>query len=259
MIQPTVPAVLYQMPDETCMMTELFIPSYQIGLNVFGEIFKSEHSRYKTNFSYEFKGVTFDIGKLPHNSVKINKIVADILQRLSGKQFLSSAEKTTVKEIISSIFPKQVIPSAEQIAEREKLMIQKTFDPVKSAEPQSRDKISEKSEDLINFEPAAAPKPVAVEAPQVIKIEAKAIAASVQPSNDDEDEDEDFVCPISQEIMKDPWMDPEGNSYEKEKIFEWLEKNSTSPITRNALKKDQLAPNRVLKRLIQKKYPKLFQ
>jgi len=57
--------------------------------------------------------------------------------------------------------------------------------------------------------------------------------------------------------MKDPWMDPEGNSYEKKEIYQWLEKNTTSPITRAELKKEQLVPNRALKKIIQKKYPNL--
>lgn len=78
-------------------------------------------------------------------------------------------------------------------------------------------------------------------------------AALAAPSND---EDEDMVCPITGELMKDPWVDPEGNSYEKAAIFEWLEKNMTSPITRKALKKEQMAPNRALKKIIEKKYPK---
>lgn len=47
--------------------------------------------------------------------------------------------------------------------------------------------------------------------------------------------------------MKDPVVDPEGNSYDREAILSWLEKNSTSPITRNPLRAEDLVPNRALK------------
>jgi len=60
-----------------------------------------------------------------------------------------------------------------------------------------------------------------------------------------------MTCPITGETMKDPVIDHEGNSYEKNAIVEWLTKNETSPITRNPLKLDQLSPNRALKDLIE--------
>ncbi|RZK79888.1 MAG: hypothetical protein EOO85_02445 [Pedobacter sp.] len=47
--------------------------------------------------------------------------------------------------------------------------------------------------------------------------------------------------------MKDPVVDPEGNTYDREAITEWLQKNSTSPISRNPLKPEDLIPNRALK------------
>jgi len=47
--------------------------------------------------------------------------------------------------------------------------------------------------------------------------------------------------------MKDPVVDPEGNTYDREAITAWLQKNSTSPITRNPLKVEDLIPNRALK------------
>ena len=57
-------------------------------------------------------------------------------------------------------------------------------------------------------------------------------------------------CPITGEPMKEPMVDPEGVSYEKEAILEWLSRNSTSPITRNVLRPDQLVPNRALRDLL---------
>ncbi len=59
-----------------------------------------------------------------------------------------------------------------------------------------------------------------------------------------------FLCPITLSIMKDPYSDSDGNSYEKEAIFNWVNIHHTSPITRNPLTIDSLVPNRALKDLI---------
>ena len=47
-----------------------------------------------------------------------------------------------------------------------------------------------------------------------------------------------FCCSITQDPMHDPFMDAEGNSYEREAIFKWLESNNTSPITRSPFSED---------------------
>jgi hypothetical protein len=62
---------------------------------------------------------------------------------------------------------------------------------------------------------------------------------------------DEFYCPISYTIMKDPVVDREGNTYERESIEKWLFNNETSPITRNTLKLQHLVPNRSLSRLIE--------
>lgn len=51
--------------------------------------------------------------------------------------------------------------------------------------------------------------------------------------------------------MTDPVVDPEGNTYEREAIMDWLSKNSTSPITRTPLRASQLVPNRALRAAIE--------
>lgn len=60
-----------------------------------------------------------------------------------------------------------------------------------------------------------------------------------------------YYCPITQEIFKDPVIDPDGNSYEREAIEDWLARNSTSPITRRPLTLNDLRPNRALKESIE--------
>lgn len=59
-----------------------------------------------------------------------------------------------------------------------------------------------------------------------------------------------YLCPITHQIMDDPYIDPDGNSYEKAAILDWLASRQISPITRRPLLPNQLVPNRGLKTLI---------
>jgi hypothetical protein len=59
-----------------------------------------------------------------------------------------------------------------------------------------------------------------------------------------------FFCPITHELMIDPVIDPDGNSYERRAIEDWLQQNGTSPITRTYLSAADLRPNRALKQAI---------
>lgn len=59
-----------------------------------------------------------------------------------------------------------------------------------------------------------------------------------------------IICPLSLDIMNDPVIDKEGNSYEKSYIDEWLKTHTTSPITKNYLDTTMLTPNRTLKNII---------
>ena len=61
----------------------------------------------------------------------------------------------------------------------------------------------------------------------------------------------DFICPITHDIMTEPWMDRDGISYEYEAIKLWLRIESTSPVTKNVLTVDHLVINRALKGAIQ--------
>ena len=63
---------------------------------------------------------------------------------------------------------------------------------------------------------------------------------------------ETFRCPITMCVMEDPWMDYEGNTYEKNAILDALERERISPLTRKSLipVSNQLFPNRALKNAI---------
>ncbi|XP_029844272.2 WD repeat, SAM and U-box domain-containing protein 1 [Ixodes scapularis] len=64
---------------------------------------------------------------------------------------------------------------------------------------------------------------------------------------------EEFYCPITQELMRDPVVAPDGYSYERAAITRWLESGKdTSPMTNETLEHTVIIPNRTLHLLIQK-------
>ncbi len=60
-----------------------------------------------------------------------------------------------------------------------------------------------------------------------------------------------FYCPITCNLIHDPVIDPDGNTYEKVAITNWILIHGNSPITRTALSLDQLRPNHVIRRLLE--------
>lgn len=61
-----------------------------------------------------------------------------------------------------------------------------------------------------------------------------------------------FLCPIFQDVMKNPQLAADGFSYEQEAIEEWLRMgHDTSPMTNLKLKHKILTPNHTLRSLIQ--------
>jgi Mg-chelatase subunit ChlD len=60
-----------------------------------------------------------------------------------------------------------------------------------------------------------------------------------------------FYCPITSQLMVDPVIDREGNTYDRTAIVEWLERHGTSPITRRPLLIEELTPNRSLRSAIE--------
>jgi hypothetical protein len=65
-----------------------------------------------------------------------------------------------------------------------------------------------------------------------------------------------FYCAITGKLMVDPVLTPNGDTYERAAIEEWLKKKGTCPVTRNPLTIASLIPNKAMKSLIQTKNAK---
>jgi len=61
---------------------------------------------------------------------------------------------------------------------------------------------------------------------------------------------QNFVCPITQELMKDPVMAADGFTYERVAISEWLKDHNTSPSTNLELDHKNLIPNHAIRSMI---------
>ena len=59
------------------------------------------------------------------------------------------------------------------------------------------------------------------------------------------------TCPITLEIMEDPVVAPDGRSYERTAITQWLELYKRSPLTRERISPSSLIPNWALKQQIE--------
>lgn len=59
-----------------------------------------------------------------------------------------------------------------------------------------------------------------------------------------------FLCPILQDVMKNPHIAADGFSYELEAIEQWLNTKDTSPMTNLKLEHKLLTPNQILRSLI---------
>jgi len=74
--------------------------------------------------------------------------------------------------------------------------------------------------------------------------------SSILRSTSDENYPDEFYCPLCFDVMTDPVVDTNGNSYERTAIEDWINRNHTSPITRGKLELSDLRPNRTLKDMI---------
>jgi hypothetical protein len=52
-----------------------------------------------------------------------------------------------------------------------------------------------------------------------------------------------FLCPITQELMDDPVVAADGNTYERAAITQWLATHDTSPMTNARMTHKELTPN----------------
>merc|ERR1711865_911153 len=66
-----------------------------------------------------------------------------------------------------------------------------------------------------------------------------------------------FYCPITHAVMRDPVVDINGDTYERTAIEEWISRNKSSPITREAMERTDLRPNRTLRETIELEIAKL--
>ena len=57
-------------------------------------------------------------------------------------------------------------------------------------------------------------------------------------------------CPITCELFCDPVTGQDGHTYERAAITAWLQKNGTSPMTRESMTIDSLRPNHTVKKMI---------
>jgi len=90
----------------------------------------------------------------------------------------------------------------------------------------------------------------AIMASQAAEAEAEAEAAATTLSSSEFLVPDGFLCPITHSIMSDPVLASDGRTYEREAIIEWLEKHSTSPVTREELTSTALISNYALRDVI---------
>eukprot|EP00977_Amphora_coffeiformis_P030335 scaffold46402_cov153-Amphora_coffeaeformis.AAC.1 len=79
----------------------------------------------------------------------------------------------------------------------------------------------------------------------------KMVSTSSIPADPYKPLPEAYYCKITFNLMHDPVIDCEGNTYERVAIENWVRANGNSPLTRTALQLDQLYPNKALVDLLE--------
>jgi hypothetical protein len=77
------------------------------------------------------------------------------------------------------------------------------------------------------------------------------VEKSALPSAERRPLPDSFYCPITLELIRKPVIDPDGKTYERDAISNWIRVHGTSPVTRNALALNQLRSNEALCDLIE--------
>ena len=59
-----------------------------------------------------------------------------------------------------------------------------------------------------------------------------------------------FLCPITQELMRDPVVATDGHTYERHAIERWIARRQASPLTNTALELAMVLPNHAIRQQI---------
>ena len=59
-----------------------------------------------------------------------------------------------------------------------------------------------------------------------------------------------LMCPITHQVMIDPVVAKDGNTYEREAIQSWFKKSPTSPVTSEYMDSQELLPNHAMRSII---------
>jgi hypothetical protein len=81
------------------------------------------------------------------------------------------------------------------------------------------------------------------------------IAPPVADLGKTQDTEEYFKCPITLEVMHDPVFLPDGVTYERDAVEQWLKENHTSPVTREPMTMRRSIDNRSLREAIEMRHP----
>ena len=57
---------------------------------------------------------------------------------------------------------------------------------------------------------------------------------------------DEYVCPLTLDVMEEPYLSPEGHNYERSAIMKWVAEYGSSPMTREKLLPSYLSRNRAL-------------
>ena len=88
---------------------------------------------------------------------------------------------------------------------------------------------------------------------EYLKFKKQKVTAEQKPKtfiNENKEVSEHFICPITQEIMKDPVNTPCGHAFEKKNAEDWVTKKGTCPQCRAKLTLSDLKPCYALKNAI---------
>ena len=68
-----------------------------------------------------------------------------------------------------------------------------------------------------------------------------------------------LICPITFPLFQDPVVAEDGHTYERNAIIEWIQRNETSPLTREPITIAGLRPNHTVKILVLMNFGKIYQ